>query len=148
MTYHEFQSWLDAYGRAWQACDANAAADLFTDNASYFETPFVEPLRGRAEILAYWSHVARTQEQIRFKNEILAVTPQQGIAHWWASFVRVPEGTRVKLDGIFVITLNPEGRCETLREWWQRKQTRTDQTVEISPNVRRATPLLPDPPDL
>lgn len=146
MTIQEFQSWLDAYGRAWETRDAETAAGLFADNASYFETPFVEPLRGRAEILAYWSHVAGTQEQIRFKYEVLAVAAKQGIAHWWASFVRVPERTRVSLDGIFLITLNAEGRCETLREWWQRKQTRADQTVELSPNVRRASPLLPEPP--
>ena len=148
MTSHEFQSWLDAYGRAWETRDANAAAGLFTDNAAYYETPFVEPLRGRAEIHAYWSHVAQTQEHIRFKSEILACTTQQGIAHWWASFARVPEGTHVKLDGIFLVSLNADGRCETLREWWQRKQIRTDLTVEISPNVRRASPLLPDPPDV
>jgi limonene-1,2-epoxide hydrolase len=123
MTSTELQTWLDAYGQAWQARDANAAAGLFSEEAAYHETPFVEPLRGRAEILAYWSHVARTQDHIRFEYEILAVTAQQGIAHWRASFVRVPERTHVKLDGIFLITFNGDGRCETLREWWQRKQT-------------------------
>ncbi|HEV2352253.1 MAG TPA: nuclear transport factor 2 family protein [Terriglobia bacterium] len=146
MTSHEFQTWLDAYGRAWQARDAEAAADLFTDGAAYHEAPFVEPMRGRNQIFVYWSHVARTQEQIRFRCEILSVATQHGIAHGWTSFVRVPEQTHVKLDGIFLVTLRAYGRCETLREWWQRKQTRTDQTADLSPNLRRASPPLPDPP--
>jgi hypothetical protein len=147
MNRDEFSSWLDAYGRAWESRDPVAAADLFSDNAAYHETPFVEPMRGRAEILAYWSHIERSQGRIRFGYEILAVSDSNGIAHWWASFTRVPEATQVKLDGIFVITLNAEVQCTTLREWWQRKQVGADQIVELSPNVRRASPLRPDRSD-
>jgi SnoaL-like protein len=147
MTREEFKSWLDAYGRAWETLDANSAADLFAQDAAYHKTPFVEPMRGRAEILAYWSHIGRSQEQIRFGYEILAATNQDGIAHWWASFTRIAEGARVKLDGIFLITLNAEGRCTTLREWWQRKTIAPDQTVQLSPDVRHAIPLRRDSPD-
>lgn len=147
MTQDEFKMWLDAYGRAWETRDANAAADLFCEDAAYHETPFVEPMRGRAEILAYWSHVARSQEQIRFRYEILAIANENGIAHWRASFTRHPEGTRVNLDGIFLITLNAERKCMTLREWWQRKQVGPGPTVELSPNVRRSFPLKPQPPE-
>jgi hypothetical protein len=144
MTHAEFKTWLDAYGHAWETRDANAAAGLFSDDAAYHATPFVEPLRGRAEILAYWTHVGRSQEQIRFRYEILAIANENGIAHWRASFNRHPEGTRVNLDGIFVITLNAERKCMILREWWQRKQVGPGPIVELSPNVRRSSPLLPD----
>lgn len=147
MTYEEFKSWLDAYGRAWETRDANAATELFAEDAAYHETPFVEPMRGRAEILAYWSHIDRSQEQIRFGYELLAIADQDGIAHWWVSFTRIPERARVSLDGIFLVTLNAEGRCTTLREWWQRKTIAPDQTVQLSPDVRRAIPLRRDPPD-
>ncbi len=147
MILDEFKSWLDAYGRAWETRDANAAADLFSDDAAYHETPFVEPMRGRAEILAYWTHVGRSQEQIRFRYEILAIANENGTAHWWASLTRQPERTRVKLDGIFVITLNGERRCTTLREWWQRKQVGPGPIVELSPNVRRSSPLRPESPE-
>jgi hypothetical protein len=43
---------------------------------------------------------------------------QTGIARWWASFLIVPQGLQTKLDGIFVITLDDDGRCKALREWW------------------------------
>jgi len=147
MTQDEFKSWLDAYGRAWEARDAKAAADVFTEDAAYQETPFVEPMRGRAEILAYWSHVAGTQEQVRFGYKVLAVTDEIGIAHWWASFTRIPDKTRVNLDGIFVITLGADGRCAFLREWWNKKQTGPNNKVELSPGVRRASPLCREPGD-
>ncbi len=118
MTHEAFKSWLDAYGRAWETRNPEAAAELFTADAIYQETPFVEPLRGGSAIFDYWSHVSRSQEQIRFGYEILAVTRDFGIAHWWASFIRTSERTPVKLDGIFLISLEADQRCKMLREWW------------------------------
>jgi hypothetical protein len=122
MQEETFKSWLDAYGRAWETRDPQAAADLFTQDAIYQEIPFDEPFRGRSAILEYWSDVPRSQEQIQFGYEILAVTENAGIARWWASFVRIPSGTRVKLDGIFVVALDETNRCREFREWWHRKE--------------------------
>jgi uncharacterized protein (TIGR02246 family) len=85
-----FKSWLEAYGRAWESRDPQAAAGLFAEDGTYQVTPFLEPMRGRKAILEYWSQVARTEEDIRFGYEILAVTPEINIARWWASFVRIP----------------------------------------------------------
>lgn len=117
-----FQSWLEAYGRAWCDRNAHAAASLYTEEGTYQVTPFLEPMRGRAAILDYWSNVARTQENIQFAFEILAVTADFGIARWWASFVIVPQQLHTKLDGIFLISLDSAGRCTSLREWWHKDQ--------------------------
>ena len=122
MTLESFAAWLNEYGRAWVARDAEAAAALYTEDGTYQVTPFVEPLQGRAAILQYWTNVAQTEEDIRFGYEILAVTPEHGIARWWASFVRVPQKLDTKLDGIFVITLDGRGKCSRLREWWHKQQ--------------------------
>ncbi len=123
MTREAFAAWLREYGRAWETRDAKAAADLYAEDGTYQVTPFVEPMRGRAAILEYWTNVAQTEEHIRFEFEILAVTPEQGIARWRASFVRVPPGLHTKLDGIFVIALDSQGKCTVLREWWHKQQT-------------------------
>jgi len=117
-----FERWLDSYGRAWIARDPDAAAALFTDDATYQVTPFDEPLRGRAGIYDYWVGVAKTEENIEFDFEIVTVTPENGIARWWASFVRVPPGRETKLNGIFLIALDRDGRCRSLREWWHKQQ--------------------------
>jgi hypothetical protein len=117
-----FQSWLEAYGRAWRERDPEAAAALYTENGTYQVTPFLEAMRGRAAILDYWTNVARTQENIQFGFEILAVTAEFGIARWWASFVIIPQNLHTKLDGIFLIALDSTGRCTSLREWWHKDQ--------------------------
>jgi hypothetical protein len=123
LTQEAFASWLDEYGRAWEARDAKAAADLYAGDGTYQVTPFLEPMRGHAAIFEYWTHVAQTQEQVQFGYEILAVTLEQGIARWWASFIIVPQLLRTKLDGIFVISLDEQGKCEHLREWWHKLQS-------------------------
>ena len=117
-----FKSWLEAYGRAWRDRNPQAAADLFADDGTYQVTPFLEPMRGRPAILDYWSHVARTEQDIQFGYEVLAVTPEIGIARWSASFLIVPTGLPTKLDGIFLISLAPDGRCKSLMEWWHKQQ--------------------------
>jgi hypothetical protein len=101
---------------------ARAASELYTEDGTYQVTPFVEPMRGRAAIFEYWSHVAATQRDIQFGYEVLAVTAEMGISRWWASFVIVPHGLQTKLDGIFVIALDADDRCRSLREWWHKEQ--------------------------
>jgi|SRR5215467_10837127 len=118
-----FAAWIDLYGRAWEARDAKAAAELYAEHGTYQVTPFVEPMRGRVAILEYWTHVAQTQENIQFGSEILALTPEHGIARWWSTFLIVPQQLKTRLDGIFVVTLDEEGKCVQLREWWHKYQT-------------------------
>lgn len=122
MDRESFHRWLVSYGRAWMGRDPEAAAALYAENATYQVTPFDEPLRGRVAIYKYWNGIAKTQEKIKFDFEVLALTAEQGIARWWASFVRVPPGFETKLDGIFLIALDSDGRCQSLREWWHKLQ--------------------------
>jgi hypothetical protein len=117
-----FKSWLDAYGKAWESRDAEAAAALYVENGTYRVTPFVEPMRGRKAIFEYWSNVARTEENVKFGYEILVASRELNIARWSASFVIAPQGLKTKLDGIFVISLDEQGRCTSLREWWHKQQ--------------------------
>ncbi len=99
-----------------------AAGVLFTEDASYQESPYDEPMRGRSAIVEYWSHVPRTQEDIHFNYGIVALTSHVATVHWTASFTRTPSKAKVKLDGIFL--LNFEGNhCRSLREWWVKRET-------------------------
>jgi uncharacterized protein (TIGR02246 family) len=117
-----FDSWLTAYGRAWEARDPQAAADLFSEDATYRETPFDEPARGREAIAEYWSRVTAGHDGVRFGYEILAVADDTGIARWWASFQSIRSGKPVELDGIFVVLMDADGRCKKFREWWHYRE--------------------------
>lgn len=115
-----FESWLDAYKRVWEDRDPEAAADLFTADAAYHETPFEAPARGRDGIRDYWSDATRYQAGIEFSYEVLATTGSAGIAHWHCQFTRPTADSTVELDGIFVVELDADGKCTEFREWWHR----------------------------
>jgi hypothetical protein len=117
-----FKSWLDAYGQAWMNRNPEAATALFTEGGTYQVTPFLDPMRGRKAIFEYWSEVARTEEEIRFGYEILVENGQLNIARWTASFIIVPQGLVTRLDGIFLVSLDGEGLCRSLQEWWHKEQ--------------------------
>ena len=95
-----------------------AAAELFTLDALYRETPHAEPLRGRTAIAGYWATVTADQADIEFDFAILAVTGRTGIAEWSARFRSVSGNVPVELNGIFVLDFAPDGDVESLREWW------------------------------
>lgn len=122
MDRQSLQIWLQAYARAWMNRDAEAAVELYADDATYQEAPFSPPMRGREAILSYWKNVARTQEDIHVECRPIAVAGEDCFAHWHASFLRLPTGVRLELDGIFLLTFDAENRCTSLREWWHRKE--------------------------
>ncbi len=86
MNEADFRAWLAEYRRAWEKHDAGLIGRLFTDHALYFIKPFDEPLRGRANIMQYWRGISRTQADVCFEYDVLAVCEAVGLAHWHASF--------------------------------------------------------------
>lgn len=122
MDSNTFAAWVAALGRAWETKDAGAAAALFAEDATYQEDTFAEPMRGRDQILAYWSEVPLTQDHIVLNYEVIAVDGQVGVAHWRTSLTRKPSGVPVKLDGVFAVTMDENGLGKTFREWWQKQE--------------------------
>ncbi len=118
MNRDAFTSWLDAYKHAWETRDHKAAGDIFTEDATYQEVPFDEPMRGRQAIIDYWEGNVTEQEDVRFGYEVFATTETIGIARWWTSMIDLASKAHVKLDGIFVVSMDDDGRCTEFREWW------------------------------
>lgn len=112
------ERWLDGYEAAWEARDAEAASRLFTAGARYYETPYSEPFVGRDGIREYWATVTEDQRDVEFEYDVVAVDGETGVARWNAVFAAGPDGTRVELDGVFVLAFDADGLCSELREWW------------------------------
>ncbi len=116
-------NWLEIYQRAWEGRDPDLAGSIFSENAIYQETPFNEPFSGRDAIIKYWTGVPKTQDQIQFNFDILAVTEITGVVHWQSSFIRLTSRKQVDLDGIMTISLNDDGLCTEFKEWWHRRES-------------------------
>ena len=122
MTIDDLSRWLDAYGRAWEERDPDAAAGLFTPEGTYQWGPFEEPLRGREAIRARWAEAVAAQADVSFGHDPLAVADDRGYARWWVSFAVPDARLRVRLEGIFEVALDGDGSCHTFREWWNAEE--------------------------
>jgi hypothetical protein len=116
MDEDNLKHWVDAYGRAWQKGDPDAAVLLFAEDAAYQETPFAEPAQGRRAIHAYWQLVREHHEDVEFSYSILSVTP--AIVRCRAAYVNRKTGVPTRFDGIFLLEFDSEHRCTSFREWW------------------------------
>jgi ketosteroid isomerase-like protein len=119
----DLDRWLDKYGRAWERGDAEASIGLYSEDVRYYETPFDAPEIGHESVRRYCLEAAGAQRDVRFSHEAYSMEGDTGIARWRASFVRVPSGMHVELDGIFVLRFDGDGKCRELREWWHRAET-------------------------
>jgi ketosteroid isomerase-like protein len=116
-------AWLAGYEQAWELRDADRAAALFTESASYHEMPFDAPKAGRRGIREYWAGVTADQRDVDFKSEIVAVSGNTGVAHWSASLTSASTGAKIELDGVFILDFDASGLCRQLREWWHVRST-------------------------
>lgn len=117
-TVDEFSRWLEGYRRAFIAFDAEAASQLFSDDATYQDSPYADPVLGRAAIVAYWQMVAELMTDVALECEVVAVSGNVGVAHLRDALTRISSGTRARYDGIFVVRFDQDGRSIDFREWW------------------------------
>ena len=118
----KLDAWLGGYRDAWEKRDAERAAQLFTENATYREMPFDAPKSGRAGIREYWAGVTADQRDVEFHSQTIAVNGNAGVAHWSAKFKLASTGATIELDGVFVLEFDSKsGLCTALREWWHER---------------------------
>ncbi|MDH3729635.1 MAG: nuclear transport factor 2 family protein [Acidimicrobiia bacterium] len=130
MLEHQLNSWLQAYGRAWETNDTDGFVALFSDDAVYEESPFAEPMVGTAAIRAYAEQMEQYQGEVAFTFEILSAAP--AIALFGASYNNLADGIPTQLDGVFLLGFDDAGLCTSLREWWH---------ADPAPAFRAASPV-------
>ena len=108
--------WLGAYRQAWITRDADAAAALFTQDATYAEQPFQDAFVGAKGVREYWARVTATQSNVDLKYGTPITVGNRTAVEWWATLTN--GGVPVTLAGSFMLTFDASGRCEALREYW------------------------------
>lgn len=108
--------WIDGYRTAWENRDPDAAAALFTHDASYRETPYSEPARGQDGVRAYWAGVTSTQQEVRLLTGTPVVDGDRAAVEWWVTMLN--GGAEVTLAGEFLLRFDENGLCRELREYW------------------------------
>ena len=50
----QLTAWVGGYEQAWRTPGTDTLAELFTEDASYSQGPYLEPVRGLPAIAAMW----------------------------------------------------------------------------------------------
>ncbi|HSK14743.1 MAG TPA: nuclear transport factor 2 family protein [Gaiellaceae bacterium] len=116
--------WIAAYGQAWEAGDAEAAAALFTADAVYRSHPFREPHVGAHGIRAYWASATSTQAETEVRFGEAVVEGDRAVVEWWT--VMRDRGDWITLPGCLLLRFAADARCEELREYWHVEDGRLD----------------------
>jgi len=111
---------IDEFGRGWSRGKIDVLMSVFSDAPVLIETPFSEPLKGRAAVEGYWTEVPRNQSEITFSSgEIYAAGP------WFSTefklvFRRRRTGEWVEARG--AIFCETDGsKITEMRMYWHRK---------------------------
>ena len=112
------QEWVDGYGRAWTDRDPDAAAALFTEDATYRDHPTAEAHQGPDGVRAYWANITSTQEDpdVRMGAPIVSGDGTRAAVEFWARFRN--SGEPVSVIGILFLRFAEDGLCKELRETW------------------------------
>lgn len=116
LTYEHFHRWMETYGKSSAENDPRASANLFAENAAYYETPFAEPMIGRKAIYEYWNKGAQTLKDKESTFEILSVKDSLSIARWQSKFTDNNSGNRLALDCLFLVEFDSNDKCIEFRE--------------------------------
>jgi hypothetical protein len=119
-----YADWLERYRRAWIERDANAASQLFTEDATYREQPFEAPFVGRVAIRDYWARVTASQTSVELRYGQPVVDGRRLAVEWWAN-LQTGDGP-VTLAGEFLLLFAESGECRELREYWVLAQSRVE----------------------
>lgn len=110
--------WVEAYAQAWEDMDADAAAALFSEDATYRSLIFDEPNRGRDGIRAYWLRATSDQADVDVTMGDPLVDGDRVAVEWWTTMLDTSEDEDLTLPGVLLLRFGPDGLCRSLREYW------------------------------
>lgn len=110
------EEWVEAYRRAWEHGDAEAAASLFTDSATYRSNIFEEPHSGREGVASYWASVTENQSQVSVRMGRPFADGRRVAVEFWTN-MKVA-GDEVTLPGCLLLDFDDGWLCTGLREYW------------------------------
>jgi len=108
-------AWLKAYERAWRAVGTDHLAALFTEDATYRQGPYRDPVRGLAAIARMWDDERQGPDEVfTMTSEIVAVEHDTAVVR-----LQVGYGDPVEQEyrDLWIMHFAGDGRCREFEEW-------------------------------
>lgn len=128
------QSLLEAWKRAWERRDVDAALALFREDAEMRPDPFAEPVAGENGIRAWWNELMAANVHLELDAERSWVSGRTVLAAWHGARTVRRTADRVRIRGFLVLDLDDEGRIARLRGWPLERIVGKDSTVRPEPD--------------
>lgn len=89
----------------------------FAEDAEYFTSPQLAPLRGRDAILAHLSKQIAGQRDMQGGTEVLGFTGMTALVRWRARYVLRADGSVQHYDALILYDFAAPGVCARRRSW-------------------------------
>jgi hypothetical protein len=107
--------WIAAYERAWRAPGTRGLGELFTEDASYRQGPYREPVLGLDDIARMWeAERDGPDEAFRMACVVVAVDDDTAVAR---IEVRYGDPVTEEFLDLWIMHFDAEGRCRSFEEW-------------------------------
>jgi hypothetical protein len=118
MTTDTFRHWLEQYLRPQEQRSAEKIKELFAPDGVYWYGPYFPPRHGVRAIYEHHRNALSHQEDLKYLYEILATTPECGIAKFQLRLHDLMPGEPNQYEGIFLVYLNSQNQCTLFQEWY------------------------------
>jgi len=134
-TTAQFKRNAEEWDAAWAERDFDRVLSIYVDDVQWEDSQIPRPLRGKAELRAYFDAMLRAFPDIQIEQEQL-FSPLGGDANVFASRWRIrgtfrgafelpgiatarisPTGDRVDFTGLAIVTVDDEGRATHVRQY-------------------------------
>jgi ketosteroid isomerase-like protein len=107
--------WLADYEAAWRTPGTGLLTWIFTDDASYHQSPYEQPVAGLEAIRRMWEEErAGPDEVFTFATEIVALEGPTAVVR---AEVRYGDPVSQEYRDLWIIRLGDDGRCSWFEEW-------------------------------
>lgn len=109
------ERWVAGYERLWRTAGTGELATLFTEDASYLQSPWATPKVGQDALATMWEHERDGPDEVfTLASEVLAVEGGTGVVR-----LEVAYGDPVtqRWRDLWVLRFAEDGRCAAFEEW-------------------------------
>jgi ketosteroid isomerase-like protein len=117
----EVNRWLASYETAWRAPGTEGLSRLFTEDATYLQSPYEPPVTGLDAIRDMWDREREGPDEVfTLAADILAVDGPVAVVR---AEVRYGDPLNQEYRDLWVIRFAGDGRCTWFEEWpyWPEK---------------------------